>query len=229
VTKKTHSRRAATSSESPHLSSFDLFRDVPAASLAALEASSAVEDYKAGHLFFKPGDPGGTLFLLERGRVETFRSSRHKKLIIAELDPPAIFGEIGCVGPCLYHCFASAVEASRIRSVPKSQLDILLQKHPIVARRLLDLVSGRFVKVLLDLDATSFQRLIPRLAGFLLQHAQGEYVHDITHREIAERLRVYRESATAAIGELRKAGIIAVERRRICILDRARLERASRE
>jgi DNA-binding transcriptional regulator LsrR (DeoR family) len=54
-------------------------------------------------------------------------------------------------------------------------------------------------------------------------------VSDLTHKEIAERLRVYRESATSALGELRKAGIIAIERKRIRIVDRARLERASRE
>jgi CRP-like cAMP-binding protein len=54
-------------------------------------------------------------------------------------------------------------------------------------------------------------------------------VDGITHREIAEHLRVYRESATNALGDLRKAGIIALERKRIRILDRQRPERATRE
>jgi len=51
----------------------------------------------------------------------------------------------------------------------------------------------------------------------------------MTHKEIAERLHVYRESATEVLGELRKAGIIAVGRREIRILHRGRLERAARE
>jgi CRP-like cAMP-binding protein len=42
-------------------------------------------------------------------------------------------------------------------------------------------------------------------------------------------LRVYRESATAALGELKKAGIIEVERKRIRIVHLNRLERAARE
>ena len=37
------------------------------------------------------------------------------------------------------------------------------------------------------------------------------------------------ESATATLGELRRAGIIAVERKQIRIIERARLERAARE
>jgi CRP-like cAMP-binding protein len=51
----------------------------------------------------------------------------------------------------------------------------------------------------------------------------------LTHKEIAQHLRVYRESVTAVLGELRKAGIIQVDRKRIRILHRARLERAARE
>jgi hypothetical protein len=50
----------------------------------------------------------------------------------------------------------------------------------------------------------------------------------MTHREMAEHLRFYRESATAALGDLRMAGIVAVVRKQIPI-ERARLERASRE
>jgi CRP-like cAMP-binding protein len=54
-------------------------------------------------------------------------------------------------------------------------------------------------------------------------------VDDLTHQEIAQQLRVYRESVTTALGELRKAGIIDVNRKRIRVLNRIRLERASRE
>lgn len=48
-------------------------------------------------------------------------------------------------------------------------------------------------------------------------------------RTIAERLHVYRESVTSALGELGKAGIIAIRRKCIRIVDRTHLERASRE
>jgi CRP-like cAMP-binding protein len=96
-------------------------------------------------------------------------------------------------------------------------------------RQLLDLVSERFVHVLMDLDATSFRSLIPRLATLLLERAEEGFVRDLTHKELAEHLRVYRESATAALGELKKAGIIEIERKRIRIVDRPRLERAARE
>lgn len=108
-------------------------------------------------------------------------------------------------------------------------MDAVLQQYPEVTRRLLDLVGERFVQLLLNLEETSFRPLIPRLAKLLLNNAENNLVRGLTHKQIAERLHVYRESATSALGELRRAGIVAIQRKCIRITDLARLERASRE
>jgi len=207
----------------------DLSKGLPSDFLREIEERSKVRDFEKGHVFFKTGQNGQGLFLLEKGAVQTFRTSGVKKLIIADLKPPAIFGEMGCVGRCLYHCSAQAMEPSRVRILYRPDLNELLEQHPIVARHLLDLVSERFVSVLMDLDATSFRELIPRLASLLLERADGDLVRNLTHKELAQHLHVYRESATAALGELKKAGIIAIGRKQIRILHRPRLERATRE
>jgi CRP/FNR family transcriptional regulator len=215
--------------EAGSFSAVDLFREIGPLELRQIEEKSEVREYNAGHIFFRPGEKGEALFLLERGHVQTFRTSGQKKLIIADLRPPAVFGEMACVGQHMYHCSAQATKASRIRRLSSENMEAVLQKCPEVTRRLLDLVGQRFLQVLLDLEETSFQPLIPRLARLLLNSAENDCVRDLTHREIAESLRVYRESATSALGELRKAGIIAIERKHIRITDRVRLERASRE
>jgi CRP/FNR family transcriptional regulator, cyclic AMP receptor protein len=211
------------------LSAVSLFESLPPACLEALEEGTEVRDFCANHVFFRKGETGERLFLLEKGHVQTFRTSGTRKLIIAELKPPAIFGEMAFVGQCMYHCSAQTTEPSRIRIIERAQLESLLEQYPIITRRLLDLVSERFVHVLLDLEATSFRHLMPRIASLLLDRAQGEWIEDVTHKEIAQHLRVYRESVSSVLGELRKAGIIAVDRKRIRVLNRLRLERASRE
>jgi CRP-like cAMP-binding protein len=215
--------------EAASLSTADLFKDLPAASLHALEKGSEVREFPPGHVFFRTGETGERLFFLEKGRVQTFRTSGRRKLIIAELEPPAIFGEMAFVGQCMYHCSAQTTRSSRIRIIGRTALETLLEEFPIMTRRLLDLVSERFVRVLLDLEATSFRHLLPRVSGLLLERAHGDCIENLTHQEIASHLRVYRESVTNALGELRRAGIIAVERKSIRVLDRVRLERASRE
>jgi CRP/FNR family transcriptional regulator, cyclic AMP receptor protein len=225
-------RRTVPSNHLPEvvsLSAVDLFLGLPGTTLQALEESSEVRDVRSGHVFFRTGESGQVLFLLEKGAVQTFRRSGTKKLIVADLKPPAVFGEMACVGRCVYHCCAQATAPSRVRTITRTHLDALLAQHPVVTRRLLDLVSQRFVHVLMDLDSTSFQHLIPRLAKLLLERADGDFIRNLTHKDLAQHLRVYRESATAALGELKKAGIIEIERKQIRILERSRLERATRE
>jgi CRP-like cAMP-binding protein len=211
------------------LSALEWFQGVPPSGVRTIAEQSTVQSVPKGHIFFKAGENGEFLYLLQKGAVQTFRTSGKKTLIVADLKPPALFGEMGCVGLCLYHCVARALEPSRVVTIPQSAVHALLEQHPIVTRRLLDLVSQRFVDVLLNLDATSFRHLIPRLAGLLLEKADGDFVRNLTHKEMAQALRVYRESATAALGELKKAGIIEVKRKQIRILNRPRLERAARE
>jgi CRP/FNR family transcriptional regulator, cyclic AMP receptor protein len=227
--KRSRTKKTASLLEAASLSALDLFKELPAPCLQAIEKDSDVLNFEAGHVFFQPGEKGQVLFFLEKGHVQTFRTSGNRRLIIAELKPPAVFGEMGCVGQCMYHCSAQTTEPSRIRTVSRPHLERLLLQFPSITRRLLDLVSERFVHVLLELEATSFRHLIPRLANLLLKMAEGDSVKGITHKEIAEHLRVYRESATATLAELRRAGIVAIERKQIRILNRTRLERAARE
>lgn len=229
MTVKKKTKREAGQPNASALESLEMFRGVPAARLRELEKSSKAEEFRAGHMFFKCGEPGRAMYVLENGHVQTFRNFGERKLIIAELEAPALFGEMGCVGKRVYHCVAEATEPSQVRAISQTQMDELLEKCPEVTQKLLNLVSERFVSTLLELEMSSFRHLIPRLAKFLLERTEGDCIRDVTHAEIAERLRVFRESATSALGELRKAGIIKVERKRIEILDRARLERAARE
>ena len=211
------------------LSDVELFKGLPPSQLRALEGTSKTENFKAGHVFFRPGETGNALFVLEQGSVQTFRQTGKKKLILVELASQGVFGEMGCIGEGVYYCAAQTTEPSRIRTIARSDLDVLLAKFPDVARRFLQLVKQRFYHVLIDLEATSFRRLIPRIAKLLLEKEEGDCIRDMAHRQIAEQLRVYRESTTEALGELRRAGIISIERKQIRIIDRGRLERATRE
>lgn len=218
-----------TPKETAVFSALNLFQGVPASRLQKMQEKSEIREFPAGHVFFELGGVEQKLYLLERGRVQTFRNLEGRKLIISDLVAPEIFGEIGCIGSRVYHCSAQAMEPSLVHVVSGKEFEALLKEYPQVARRLLDLVSQRFVHVLLDLETTSFRHLIPRLARLLLENAERDCVCNMTHKEIAEHLRVYRESATTALGELKRAGIVSIERRQIRILDRARLERAARE
>jgi CRP-like cAMP-binding protein len=93
----------------------------------------------------------------------------------------------------------------------------------------MNLMSERFAQFLHDFESHVFKGTIPRLANLLLERTEDDAVCGLTHKDIARDLGIHRESVSAALGELRRAGIISTARKAIRILEPSRLERAARE
>ncbi len=211
------------------LSGIDLFKELPDSCLASLKKDSHALDCSAGHQFYAAGQTGRMLFVLEKGSVRTFRTYGGKRLTIATLRPPAIFGVVGCFGQGRYQSSAEALQASRVRVISCESIQALLECAPHVAHRFVDLMSERFVNFLNRMETLARKGLIPRLATLLLEKAENDVVAGMTHKELADHLGLHRESITTTLGELRMAGIIATKRKTIFILQRERLERAAHE
>jgi CRP/FNR family transcriptional regulator len=211
------------------LSEIDLFKHLPDSCLEALEKDSNVLNCSAGHLFFQPKQTGRVLFVLETGSVRTFRTYGDRKLTIEVLQPPAIFGVMGCFGQGKYLSSAEALEDSCVRMISRDSIQSLLECAPAVTHKLVDLMSERCVHFLHKMEALARKGLIPRLASLLLEKAENGVVAGMTHKDLADHLGLHRESITATLGELRSAGIISIKRKTIRILHRERLERAARE
>jgi len=211
------------------LSEIDLFKHLPDSCLEALEKDGNVLNCSARHLFFQPRQTGKVLFVLEKGSVRTFRTYGDRKLTIAVLQPPAIFGVMGCFGQGRYLSSAEALEESRVRIISRDSIQSLLECAPHVTHKLVDLMSERCVHFLHKMETLARKGLIPRLATLLLEKAENGVVAGMTHKELAENLGLHRESITATLGELRRAGIITIERKTIRILQPERLDRAARE
>ena len=211
------------------LSEIDLFKHLPDSCLEVLEKDSNVLNCSAGYLFFQPEQTGRVLFVLETGSVRTFKAYGDKKLTITVLQPPAIFGMMGCFGQGKYLSSAEALEDSRVRMIPRDSIESLLECAPHVTHKIVDLMSERCVHFLHRMEILARKGLIPRLATLLLEKAEHGVVAGMTHKDLAGHLDVYRESITATLGELRRAGIIKIERKTIRILHRERLQRAAQE
>jgi len=211
------------------LSGIDLFKHLPDSCLEALEKDSHVLNCSARHLFFQPRQTRKVLFVLEKGSVRTFTTYGDRKLTIAVLQPPAIFGVMGCFGQGRYLSSAEALEESRVRTISRDSIQSLLECAPHVTHKLVDLMSERCAHFLHKMETLALKGLIPRIATLLLEKAENGVVGGMTHKDLAGHLDVHRESITATLGELRRAGIIKVERKTIRILHRERLQRAAQE
>ena len=207
----------------------DLFKDVSESCLQVLLEDSRVLNVAAGHLLFSAGHPAEGLFLLEKGSVQTFRVCSDRKIEIATLRPPAILGETACFARGRHYFSAECLVGSQIRLISAGTIQALMECSPNLAQGMIGLIGERFDRFLREFEAHACKGTIPRVAALLLKKKEADVVCGLTHKDLAGELGIHRESVTAALGELQTAGIIAIERKKIRILQPLRLERASHE
>jgi CRP/FNR family cyclic AMP-dependent transcriptional regulator len=204
----------------------DLFQDFDAEEMREVERVTTTRAFVKGAVIYTPGETGEALFLLRAGAVQIYRMSPEgRKLVIAQLLPHSFFGELSCIGQGMYDTFAEVVEDSVIMTMNCAVLNRLLVTKPEVARRILEAFGRRVLDAERQLEETVFKGIPARVAALLVRESKGDAVDGLTHQDIADRLGVYRETATNALNELKTAGLIEIGRKHIRLLDRERLAR----
>ena len=207
----------------------DLFQGFTEEEMREVERVTSTRTFPRGAVIYTPGETGEALFLLREGAVQIYRMSPEgRKLVIAHLLPHSFFGEMTCIGQGMYDTFAEATEDSTIVTMNCEVLNRLLINKPEIARRILEAFGRRVLEAERQLEDIAFKGMAARVAALLLREAgDGDEVVGLSHQDIAERLGVYRETATNALNELKSASIIRIGRKRISIIDRERLKRAA--
>ena len=209
----------------------DLFQGFTEEEMREVSRVTHVRAFPRGRVIYTPGETGEALFLLREGAVQIYRiSPEGRKLVIAQLLPYSFFGELSCIGQGMYDTYAEVTEDSVIMTMDCAVLNRLLVSKPEVARRILEAFGRRVLEAEQQLEDIAFKGVAARVAALLLREADGAgEVRGLSHQDIAERLGVYRETATNALNELKAARVIDIARKRINILDRARLRQAAGE
>lgn len=204
-----------------HLRETEVFAPLSAPERAWLAESTTMVTCERGRVFHRPDEAGEVVFILKRGRVDLYRIAPDgRKLVVATLGPHTIFGEMGLLGQGMYGCFAEAAEDSLICVLSRADLQALVRRNPEVGLRLLAEMGDRLRRREEDLEALAFRGLPSRLAALLLREADAYgTVAGYTHQELAERLGTYRETVSQLLGRFRAEGLVAVEPKRIRLLD----------
>ncbi len=210
-----------------YLREADVFASLPAAERTWLAESTTMITCERGRVFYTPDELGEVVFLLKRGKVDLYRIAPDgRKLVVAALGPHILFGEMSLIGQRMYGCFAEATEDCLLCVLSRSDLHALIRRNPEVGLRLLADLGNRLQQREAELESLAFNNLPARLARLLIHEADGfGTVSGYTHQDLAERLGTYRETVSQILGRFKAEGLIAVEPRRIRILDPAGMER----
>jgi CRP-like cAMP-binding protein len=183
-----------------------------------------METHPAGHVFYRPGDTGEMMFLLKQGHAQLYRlSADGRKFVVADVPASSMFGEMACIGQAMHECFAEATADSVICTLTRPDVQRLVATYPQFAMRLIETIGARLLEAERRLEELAFKTVVPRLAAFLRREAHDGILNGLSHEQIGEHLGIHRETVTYALNELKTAGIIDIGRRRIRLLDDARL------
>jgi CRP-like cAMP-binding protein len=127
---------------------------------------------------------------------------------------------------------AEVHEDATLLVLDRPQLDRWLARHPGAIPAVLDAFADAARRMAARLALLGLPGARARLAGLLLDLAQRFGIRDargviidlrLTHRELAALIGATRETVSVTMVELRAAGLIRSEQRRVIILDEARL------
>lgn len=217
--------KKATTPQSPAT----LLRKVPflanldAASTRDLAAESRIVTAVKGEDIFAEGDACRGMFLLIEGQMKIYRAAPSgREQIIAIEGPGATIAELPLFDGEPYPASCAAMEDSRLLLIPREAFEELLRRKPEIAIETIRLLGHRLRGLVTLVEELSLLEVPQRLAKYLLavQERRGStFTLTQSNQEIASRLGTVREIVSRCLHRLEQQGVIAIQGRRIRIID----------
>ncbi len=93
---------------------------------------------------FREGEAGDTAYIVERGRLEISLLRDGRKVVIAELGPGSLVGEMALIGAGTRSATATALEETHVATIHRHQLDSALADADPVIKLFLRVLLERF-------------------------------------------------------------------------------------
>ena len=91
------------------------------------------QHFRAGENIFLEGDQGGSVYLIDKGKVEISKKADYEKVILATLGWNEIFGEMALVDNNPRSATAKAIEDTWVYELKKSTFEQqLVELHPFM-------------------------------------------------------------------------------------------------
>ncbi len=152
------------------------------------------KQFWAGQTIFNEGDPGGTMFIVQSGKVELFTTDESKeRVLLSYIKPGELFGEFSLLDNEPRSASAKALEDSLLFIVDHHDLEILFQSHQHAAFDLMAMLSRR----IREADKLVRQRVVARNVNEEVPKAStfGERLSDFLTRVAGDIRFVYFSAA----------------------------------
>lgn len=206
----------------------DLFVDLSADEVAAMNLMIPAIHYRAGELVFSQSQPVNALFILKSGRVRIFRVTEDgKALTMAILEAGAVFGEMLQLGQRMYDNYAEAIEYATICRLNSLDVERYFLADPRIATRVARLLGDEIARLEERLTDLALRPLSARAANTLVKLARtappARFGHapviSLTHEQLAGLLGATREATSKVMVDFAAQNLIKQARGRITVLN----------
>lgn len=213
-----------------------LFDGLKASDLKRLSEFLREVTFRQHHYIFHEGTDGHTLYVILDGHVKIEhsdpRSGRRNTLAI--LSPGDCFGEIAIVSDINRTAAARAVTPCVLLIIEENDFLDLITTYPLVAKNMMKAMAAKLFHADQLIESLIFKNLEARLAGKILELADKfgqeqdggaiEIGIALSHFDLAELVGTNRETITRILGVLKADGGIALERKKIIVMNRRKLQ-----
>jgi CRP-like cAMP-binding protein len=210
-----------------------LFPLLDAAERDRFIAAARSRSWRAGAPIFALDDPGSSMMLVRTGLVRIgYPSPEGRSIVLAELGPGSVFGEIALLDGGARSADASAATDCTLLVFERRDFLPLLERNWRLAEAVLRVVCARLRRADAYIAELAFSDLPVRLAKTLIARAQAgqkgapAYVGD-TQGALAAMVGGSRESVNRCLRRWQKAGLVDIAEGRITLADPDGLARAA--
>ena len=190
--------------------------------------------FARNEVVFHEGDPGETLHLIDRGHVSArVTTPLGDVATLVVLGPGDHFGELALVSGRPRSSTIVAIDATETLSIHRDQWNELRERHAGIDRFLVQALATEVGRLSGKLLEALYVPVDKRLLRRLLELADvfddgGRVVIPLTQEDLAGLAGTSRPSANRVLRAAEEAGVLAVSRGKVEILDREGLARRSR-
>lgn len=212
------------------LAQIALFAALTETEVQALSQRAVERHFAADEMLFWEGEPCNGIFLLIQGSVKIFKTSAAgREMMLSMETAPNSVAELPLFDGGPYPASVRAVGAVQALFINKTDFHQVCRQYPDVALKLLAVVGRRLRHLVGVVESMTFGSVTQRLARILLDLSASagtdEFDLAITHQELASRLGTVREVVSRNLARFRAAGLVSIQGRQLCIVDRDSLER----
>lgn len=213
-----------TSEAAAALSQVDYFAGLDPATLEVVGRAALRREFQADQIVLLEGEPCDGLYVIQEGWLKAVKlSPEGREQVLRFLGPGETFNVISVLRETPNPATVVALEPVTAWVVRREAMLQLLDDEPRLARMVIQNLAERILHLVGLVEDLSLRTVETRLARLLLEQASEGLVRRrkwATQAEMAARLGTVPDVLHRALRGLVEAGLIAVDRQQIRVLDR---------